>query len=45
MTPDEFRIVGVLAGCSFLPGSSQKVFVRQLYGRDRAKRLSERQAA
>ena len=43
MTPDEIRIIEALAGCSFLPGSSPKRFVRQLFGRDRAKPLTERQ--
>jgi hypothetical protein len=45
MTPDEIRIVEALAGCSFVPGSSPKRFVRQLAGRDRAKPLSDRQRA
>lgn len=45
MTPDEIRIVEALAGCSFVPGSSPKRFVRQLSGRDRAKPLSDRQRA
>jgi len=45
MTPGEVRIVEALAGCSFVPGSSPKRFVRQLAGRDRAKSLSDRQRA
>ena len=45
MTPDEICIVEALAGCSFVPGSSPKRFVRQLAGRDRAKPLSDRQRA
>ena len=45
MTPDEIRIVEALAGCSFLPGSSQKRFIRHLNARDRAKPLTGRQAA
>jgi hypothetical protein len=45
MTPDETRIIEGLSGCSFLPGSSQKRFIRQIFARDRAKPLTERQAA
>jgi hypothetical protein len=45
MTPDEIRVVQALAGCSFVPGSSPKRFVRQLSVRDRAKPLSDRQRA
>jgi len=43
MTPDEIRIVEALAGCSFVPGSSQRQFVRHIAGRDRSKPLSEPQ--
>ena len=42
-TPDEIRIVEALAGWSFVPGSSQKRFVRHIAGRDRSKPLSEPQ--
>ena len=45
MTPDEIAIVEALAGCRFLPGSSQKRFVRQMAGRDRVKPLTDRQRA
>ncbi len=45
MSPDEIRIVEALYGCSFCPGSSQKRFVRQMFGRDRSKPLTDRQRA
>lgn len=45
MTTDEIRIVEALYGCSFSPGSTQKSFVRQIFHRDRAKPLTERQRA
>lgn len=45
MTPEEIRIIEALAGCSFVPGSSPKRFVWQLFGRDRAKPLTDRQRA
>jgi hypothetical protein len=45
MTADEIRIVEALYGCSFSPGSSQKRFVRQIFHRDRAKPLTDRQRA
>lgn len=45
MTPEEVRIVEALAGCSFVPGSSPKRFVRQLSGRDRSAPLTARQRA
>jgi hypothetical protein len=45
MTPEEVRIIEALAGCSFVPGSSPKRFVRQLFDRDRAKPLTDRQRA
>jgi hypothetical protein len=45
MTADEIRIVQALYGCSFLPGSTQKRFVRQMFHRDRAKPLTDRQKA
>lgn len=45
MTADEIRIVEALYGCSFSPGSSPKRFVRQMFHRDRAKPLTERQRA
>jgi hypothetical protein len=43
MTADEGRIVEALYGCSFSPGSSPKRFVRQMFHRDRARPLTERQ--
>jgi hypothetical protein len=43
MTADEIRLVEALYGCSFSPGSTQKRFVRQMFHRDRAKPLTERQ--
>jgi hypothetical protein len=43
MTADEIRIVEALCGCSFSPGSSPKRFVRQMFHRDRAMPLTERQ--
>jgi hypothetical protein len=45
MTADEIRIVDALYGCSFSPGSSPKRFVRQMFHRDRAKPMTERQKA
>ncbi len=45
MTPHEIAIVEALYPCSFLPGSSQKRFIRQMFARDRAKALTVRQAA
>lgn len=45
MTPHEILIVEALARCSFCPGTSQKRFVRQMNGRDRANPLTERQSA
>ena len=45
MSPDEILIVEALYGCSFCPGSSQKRFVRQMFGRDRGKALTDRQRA
>lgn len=45
MTEDEITIAEALAGCTFLPGSSQKRFVRQTAARDRSKPLTERQRA
>ena len=45
MTPDEIAIVEALAGCRFLPGCSQKRFVRQMAGRDRSRSLTDRQRA
>ena len=45
MTPDEIRIVDALARCSFIPGTSQKRFVRQLAGCDRKRPLTDRQRA
>ena len=43
MTPDEIRILDALVGCSFLPGSGQKRFVRQMHSRERSRALSDRQ--
>ena len=45
MTPEEIAIIEALYGCTFLPGSSQKRFVRQMFARDTAKPLTERQKA
>jgi hypothetical protein len=45
MTPDEIRIVDALARCSFVPGTTQKRFMRQLVGRERSRSLSDRQRA
>jgi hypothetical protein len=45
MRTEEIRIIEALAGCSFVPGSSPKRFVRQLSSRDRAKALTDRQRA
>jgi len=45
MTPDEIRIVDALARCSFVPGTTQKRFVRQLAGRECRRPLTHRQRA
>ena len=45
MSPDEVLIAEALAGCSFLPGSGPKRFVRQMADRDRNRPLTERQRA
>ena len=45
MHPHEIEIVEALYGCRFVPGTSQKRFVRQMFARDTAKPLTERQRA
>ncbi len=45
MTPDEIQIVEALYRCRFLPGSTQKRFVRFMADRDRNKVLTPNQRA
>ena len=45
MTSDEIAVARALRGCSFVPGSSPKRFVRQVAERDERLPLSEKQRA